>query len=76
MKNEEWETPQWLFNQINDVFNFDMDVAASDINHKCDNYLTKETCPLNSALVVFTNKDWDITKLKTLGHIVTKECLF
>lgn len=37
-----WATPQWLFDYFNEIYKFDLDAAANDINHKCDNYLTLE----------------------------------
>ena len=37
-----WSTPRGLFNKLNDEFNFTLDVAASDKNHLCDNYITEE----------------------------------
>lgn len=40
--SDEFETPPWLFNALNDEFNFTTDVAASDANHKCEHYITKE----------------------------------
>lgn len=45
-----WETPLWLFNWLNDRFKFDIDLAASKENRKCEAYFSKE----NDAL----NKDW------------------
>ena len=39
----EWGTPQDLFDKLNDEFHFDLDIAASDSNHKCERYYTKET---------------------------------
>lgn len=41
-KNQEWETPQDLFNELNDIFNFELDVCALDKNAKCDKYFTPE----------------------------------
>lgn len=40
--NQEWETPQWLFDELNREFNFNLDVCASENNHKCLNYFTKD----------------------------------
>ena len=40
--SDEWTTPQDLFDEMNDEFNFDLDVCATDENHKCDEYFTKE----------------------------------
>ena len=39
----EWGTPQAFFDELDKEFHFDLDVAASDDNHKCDKYYTKET---------------------------------
>ena len=39
---DDWETPQWLFDRLNWIFGFDLDVCASDENHKCDRYFTAE----------------------------------
>ena len=44
-----WSTPRGLFNKLNDEFNFTLDVAASDENHLCDNYITEEMDGLTSA---------------------------
>lgn len=38
----EWETPQDFFDKLNEEFHFDLDVCATDENHKCDKYYTKE----------------------------------
>ena len=32
---DDWATPQYLFNQLNDIFNFNLDVACNDSNAKC-----------------------------------------
>lgn len=48
--NIEWSTPEWLFKELNDEFGFDLDACASDENHKCLVYYTKE----NDSLT----KDW------------------
>lgn len=37
-----WETPQSLFDELNEEFEFTLDAAASDWNHKLDNYYTIE----------------------------------
>ena len=41
--SDEWATPQYLFDELNAEFNFTLDVAATDENHKCDKYYTQET---------------------------------
>jgi phage N-6-adenine-methyltransferase len=38
----EWETPQWLFNELNAEFGFTLDVCATADNAKCTNYYTPE----------------------------------
>ena len=37
-----WETPQNLFDELNAEFNFTLDAAASDENHKCTRYFTQK----------------------------------
>jgi phage N-6-adenine-methyltransferase len=32
---DEWRTPDWLFNTLDDVFHFKLDVAATSQNTKC-----------------------------------------
>ena len=40
-RTDEWETPQDLFDNLNDQYHFTLDAAASDENHKCERYYTK-----------------------------------
>lgn len=40
-KKENWTTPQWLFDQLNEEFDFTLDAAASDDNAKCQKYFTE-----------------------------------
>lgn len=47
MSNDEWETPQWLFDKLDDYFCFDLDACASKDNHKCEDYYTKENSILD-----------------------------
>ena len=39
---DEYETPQHIFDSLDAEFQFDLDPCATDKNHKCDHYLTKE----------------------------------
>jgi phage N-6-adenine-methyltransferase len=39
----DWETPRELFDRLDAFWHFDLDVAASDTNHLCADYYTKET---------------------------------
>ena len=41
--SDEWETPKDLFEKLNKQYDFTLDLAASDLNHKCKKYFTKET---------------------------------
>jgi len=50
-KQNTWETPQNLFDKLNDEFNFTLDVCAEKETAKCENYYTKEDNSLT--------KDWD-----------------
>ncbi len=38
-----WETPQELFDRLNEKYHFTLDAAASDENHKVDKYYTATT---------------------------------
>lgn len=40
---DDWETPPELYAALDAEFSFNLDVAASDTNHKCAAYYTKET---------------------------------
>ncbi len=40
--NIEYETPQWLFDHFNSLFNFELDVCASKENAKCKNWLSEK----------------------------------
>lgn len=39
---DEWATPQQLFDELNEEFNFTLDACADDWNYKVDNYFDKE----------------------------------
>ena len=39
----DWETPRELFDRLDLFWHFDLDAAASDTNHLCADYYTKET---------------------------------
>lgn len=41
-KTDDWATPQYVFDQLNEEFHFTLDPCASDDNHKCEKYYTKE----------------------------------
>ena len=57
-KNQCWETPKRLFDQLNNEFHFTLDPCSSHENHKCDNYYTIEDDGLSqdwSGEIVFVN---------------------
>ena len=41
-KTPEWETPQELFDSLNKIYGFKLDVCATPENAKCARYFTKE----------------------------------
>lgn len=41
-KTDDWATPQDFFDTLNAEFNFTLDPAADDENHKCEQYFTCE----------------------------------
>lgn len=53
----EWETPQWLFDELNKEFSFSLDPAATDENHKCEHYFTEAMNGLDQVWsgVIFCN---------------------
>jgi site-specific DNA-methyltransferase (adenine-specific) len=40
--SDEWATPDFLFEDLNKEFSFNLDVCATANNHKCPRYFTKE----------------------------------
>ena len=46
-KSDEWTTPRDLFDKLNRRFLFDLDAAASDENHLCPAFYTKEDSGLD-----------------------------
>jgi len=38
-KTNEWETPQWFFDELNKEFNFTLDPCSNE-NHKCNKFFT------------------------------------
>jgi len=35
---DDWETPSWLFESLNNKYHFDLDAAATEQNAKCSMY--------------------------------------
>lgn len=68
----DWETPQSFFDRLNERFGFTLDAAASESNHKVDDYFTKEDDALTRSWggVVFCNPPYgrDIAKWVKKAH--------
>lgn len=47
--NDEWPTPKALFDSLDSEFHFTLDPCATDDNHKCQKYYTKETNGLSKS---------------------------
>lgn len=57
-KTDQWETPQYFFDELNQEFNFTLDPCADEFNHKCKKYYTKKDNGLNKSWsneIVFCN---------------------
>ena len=53
-QSDQWQTPQWLFKQLNDEFHFDVDLCATKENSKCDLFMVDY---LNDIIEHKTNKN-------------------
>src|SRR5208282_5631268 len=59
-----WETPKGLFKQLDNIFSFELDAAASKENAKCPKFFTYEDNALiqewnKTASVIFINPPYD-----------------
>lgn len=50
-RDQTWETPNWLFNDLNKLFHFNLDVCADNESAKCERYFTEKDNGLA--------QDWD-----------------
>lgn len=41
-QTDEWATPQYVFDMLNEEFHFTLDAAATAENAKCERFYTKE----------------------------------
>lgn len=57
-KSDEWETPQWLFDELNKEYQFDLDVCAKPENAKCDCYYLPEQNGLKRDWHSFASACW------------------
>lgn len=51
-ENPNWTTPQWLFDALDDEFDFALDCAADAGNHKCPKWLGPGSAICEDALVI------------------------
>ena len=63
-KSDEWATPQAFFDKVNEEFEFDLDVCATDENHKCDKYFTMQDNGLE--------KSWGVGTQYGAIHLIVK----
>lgn len=49
-----WQTPQYIFDWMNSIFDFDVDLAANIGNAKCPKFISKTT----NSLIVDWHKVW------------------
>lgn len=67
-KSDQWGTPPDLFDKLNKEFNFTLDGAADQVNHKCDRWLGPGSLQENALEVtlaaeerVFLNPPYSMT---------------
>ena len=80
----EWETPADLFDKLNDIYGFDMDVCATRENAKCAKFFTKDDDGLKQDWIgcCWMNppygkeiKDWMKKAYEEAGKDATVVCL-
>jgi site-specific DNA-methyltransferase (adenine-specific) len=76
--SNEYATPQGLFNDLNDAFNFTLDPCSTHENHKCDTYFTIEDDGLSkdwSEHVVFMNPPYSKPENACTPKCKKKTCI-
>ena len=75
------QTPKWLFNWLDSIYNFDRDAAADDSNHLCPIYNTKEDSFLDlhvESEAIFCNPPYSYKSIdKFVNHavdLIKSEC--
>lgn len=59
--SDEWSTPQNIYSSLDTEFGFNLDPCATNENHKCERYFTKEQ---NGLL-----QNWGGTQFFVIHHI-------
>ena len=70
-KKNDWETPQWLYEYLNKIYNFTLDPCATIESAKCSTFFTKEDNGLNQSWAnhtVFMNPPYG----KEIGNWIKK----
>jgi len=73
-KRQDWETPDSLYDQLHQEFNFNFDLAASLNNSKCDKFYTQDDNALNQKWVgrCWCNPPYGGAKENKLANWVSK----
>lgn len=75
----EWTTPQWLFDELNEEFNFTVDLCATKENRKCLKYYSVDNDGLQRDLTgerVFCNPPYGAKELpKWIKKCACSKCL-
>lgn len=72
---DDWETPQALFDQLNEEFHFTLDAASNDQNAKCEHHYTAENSGLEHSwggVPMFLSTPWgvDVSGFRPIGTFV------
>ena len=68
---DEYPTPDWLYQPLNEVFHFEVDVAANSHNHKCKKFFNAQQDGLKQDWTKF-NSVWCNPPFSSIGDWVQK----
>lgn len=68
-KNQEYETPDTLFNKVNNIFKFETDICASKENTKCKKYYSEEDSCLDK---IWEGVNWMNPPYKNMKTFIKK----
>lgn len=74
-ESSEWRTPPELFNKLNAIYNFDVDICAGGTNSLCREYFSKEDDALlqiwrTKGLRYYMNPPYGRRKKDSEGNII------
>lgn len=58
LNKDSYQTPDFVYDWANDIFGFDIDLAASDENHKHEKYFTRQDNALDKEWSKFGHIGW------------------